>query len=513
MELTMAEENKTHLPEHDQDDINVLMVRRREELNQLTNLGINPYPYEFARDAFSREIIHTFKDDAPQRTVSIAGRIMSICRMGKASFCHLQDSQGRIQVYLRRDDIGASYDAFKLMDIGDIVGVKGFVFRTKMGEVSVHASELILLSKSLRPIPIAKEKVDEQGNKTIFDPFSDKELRYRQRYLDLAVNENVRKVFVMRSKLITAIRKFLDERGYLEVETPVLQPIYGGASARPFVTHHNALDIKLYMRIADELYLKRLIVGGYDGVYEISKDFRNEGMDKTHNPEFTMMELYVAYHDYRWMMNLVEELVSSIAIALNGVPVATLGDHEINFTPPWKRITMFDAIKEYTGKDLRGKNELELRATAKELHIDVDPSLGVGGIIDEIFGEKVEPFLIQPTFITDYPLEMSPLAKKHRSETGLVERFEAIVNGKELCNAFSELNDPIDQRSRFEEQMKLRARGDEEAQVMDEDFLRALEYGMPPTTGLGIGIDRLTMLLTNQESIRDVIFFPQMKPE
>jgi lysyl-tRNA synthetase, class II len=509
----MAEENKTHLPEHDQDDINVLMVRRREELDQLTKLGINPYPYEFARDAFSREIIHTFKDDAPQRTVSIAGRIMSIRRMGKASFCHVQDSQGRIQVYLRRDDIGASYDAFKLMDIGDIVGVKGFVFRTKMGEVSVHASELTLLSKSLRPIPIAKEKVDEQGNKTIFDPFSDKELRYRQRYLDLAVNENVRNVFVKRSKLITAIRKFLDERGYLEVETPVLQPIYGGASARPFVTHHNALDIKLYMRIADELYLKRLIVGGYDGVYEISKDFRNEGMDKTHNPEFTMMELYVAYHDYRWMMNLVEELVSSIAIALNGVPVATLGDHEINFTPPWKRITMFDAIKEYTGKDLRGKNELELRAIAKELHIDVDPSLGIGGIIDEIFGEKVEPFLIQPTFITDYPLEMSPLAKKHRSETGLVERFEAMVNGKELCNAFSELNDPIDQRARFEEQMKLRARGDEEAQIMDEDFLRALEYGMPPTTGLGIGIDRLTMLLTNQESIRDVIFFPQMKPE
>jgi lysyl-tRNA synthetase class 2 len=313
--------------------------------------------------------------------------------------------------------------------------------------------------------------------------------------------------------MISAIRKFLDERGYLEVETPVLQPIYGGASARPFITHHNALDMKLYMRIADELYLKRLIVGGYDGVYEISKDFRNEGMDKTHNPEFTMMELYVAYHDYRWMMNLVEELVSNIAIALNGVSVAKLGDHEINFTPPWKRITMFDAIKEYTGKDLREKSEDELRVIAKEFHIEIDPKIGAGGIIDEIFGEKVEPHLIQPTFITDYPLEMSPLAKKHRSEPGLVERFEAIVNGKELCNAFSELNDPIDQRARFEEQMKLRARGDEEAQVLDEDFLRALEYGMPPTTGLGVGIDRLTMLLTNQDSIRDVIFFPQMKPE
>jgi len=509
----MAEDNKTHSPEQEHEDINVLILRRREELEQLIKLGINPYPYEFACDAFSTEIIHQFKDDAPQRTVSIAGRIMSIRRMGKASFCHIQDSQGRIQIYLRRDDIGTSYDAFKLMDIGDIIGVKGFVFRTKMGEVSVHGSELVLLSKSLRPMPIAKEKIDEQGNKTIYDPFSDKELRYRQRYLDLAVNQNVRQVFIKRSKMISAMRKFLDERGYLEVETPVLQPIYGGASARPFMTHHNAMDVKLYMRIADELYLKRLIVGGYDGVYEISKDFRNEGMDKTHNPEFTMMELYVAYHDYRWMMDLVEELVSTIAIALNGVPTAKLGDHEINFSPPWKRITMFDAIKEYTGKDLRDKNEDALRIIAKELHIEVDKNSGAGGIIDEIFSEKVEPHLIQPTFITDYPLEMSPLAKKHRSEPGLVERFEAIVNGKELCNAFSELNDPIDQRIRFEEQMKLRARGDEEAQVLDEDFLRSLEYGMPPTTGLGIGIDRLTMLLTNQESIRDVIFFPQMKPE
>jgi lysyl-tRNA synthetase, class II len=509
----MADDKKTQVPEQEHEDINVLMLRRREELEQLTKLGINPYPYEYARDAFSKEIVQQFKDDAPQRSVSVAGRIMSIRRMGKASFCHIEDSQGRIQIYLRRDDIGISYDAFKLMDIGDIIGVRGFVFRTKMGEVSVHGSELHLLSKSLRPLPIAKEKVDEQGNKIVYDPFSDKELRYRQRYLDLAVNPDVRQVFIKRSKVISAIRKFLDERGYLEVETPVLQPIYGGASARPFLTHHNALDMKLYMRIADELYLKRLIVGGYDGVYEISKDFRNEGMDKTHNPEFTMMELYVAYHDYRWMMELVEGLVSNIATALNGTTTAKLGNHEINFTPPWKRITMFDSIQEYTGKDLRGKNESELRAIAKELHIEIDPKIGAGGIIDEIFGEKVEPHLIQPTFITDYPLEMSPLAKKHRSEPGLVERFEAIVNGKELCNAFSELNDPIDQRARFEEQMKLRARGDEEAQVLDEDFLRALEYGMPPTTGLGIGIDRLTMLLTNQDSIRDVIFFPQMKPE
>jgi lysyl-tRNA synthetase, class II len=509
----MAEEKKLQSNEPEHEDLNILMLRRREELDHLKKLGINPYPYEFARDAFSSEIIEQFRDDAPQRNVAIAGRIMSIRRMGKASFCHIQDSHGRIQTYMKRDDLGTVYDAFKLMDIGDIIGIKGYVFRTKMGEVSVHASELILLAKSLRPLPIVKEKIDEHGNKSIYDPFSDKELRYRQRYVDLSVNEEVRKVFVKRSKLISTMRKFLDERGYLEVETPVLQPIYGGASARPFVTHHNALDVKLYMRIADELYLKRLIVGGYDGVYEISKDFRNEGMDRTHNPEFTMMELYVAYKDYHWMMSLVEELVSVVASAVHGSPLVKLGDHEINFTPPWKRISMFDVIKEYTGKELRGKEEEELRKIAKELHIEVDPKIGAGGIIDEIFGEKVELHLIQPTFITDYPLEMSPLAKKHRTESGLVERFEAIVNGKELCNAFSELNDPLDQRARFEEQMKLRERGDEEAQVLDEDFLRALEYGMPPTTGLGIGIDRLTMLLTNQDSIRDVIFFPQMKPE
>lgn len=495
------------------EDLNVLMIRRREELEELKKLGVNPYPYEFDRADFSKEIIESFKDDAPVRTVSVAGRIMSLRRMGKASFCHLQDSHGKIQAYLKKDDLGQMYDAFKLMDIGDIIGVKGFVFRTKMGEVSIHAQSLALLSKSLRPLPIVKEKVDEQGNKVVYDPFSDKELRYRQRYVDLVVNSDVREVFVKRSKIISAFRQFFDKKNYLEVETPVLQPMYGGASARPFKAHHNALDIDLFLRIADELYLKRLIVGGFDGVYEISKDFRNEGMDRTHNPEFTMLELYVAYKDYRWMMELAEQAIYEIAMAVNGKPTAVLGGHEINFTPPWKRISMFDVITEYTGKDLRGKPEAELRAIAKELHVELEPTIGVGGIIDEIFSAKVEHHLIQPTFITDYPVEMSPLAKKHRSEQGLVERFEGIVNGQEICNAFSELNDPLDQRARFEEQMKLRARGDEEAQVIDEDFLRALEYGMPPTAGIGIGIDRLAMLLTNKDSIRDVIFFPQMKPE
>jgi lysyl-tRNA synthetase class 2 len=500
-------------PASEQEELNVLMLRRREELEALKKLGIDPYPYEFDRTDFSGDIIGSFKDDAPQRTVSVAGRIMSLRRMGKASFCHIQDSRGKIQIYLKRDDLGEPYDAFRLMDIGDIIGIKGFVFRTKMGEISVHAKELTLLAKSLRPLPIVKEKVDEKGNKVVYDPFSDKELRFRQRYVDLVVNPDVREVFVKRAQITSTIRKFLDERGYLEVETPVLQPLYGGASARPFKAHHNALDIDLYLRIADELYLKRLIVGGYDGVYEISKDFRNEGMDRAHNPEFTMFELYVAYKDYRWMMELTEQLIYTVAMAVNGKAKATVGEHEIDFTPPWKRISMFGVIKEFTGKDLRGKSEAELRAIAKELHVETEPSMGPGAIINEIFSLKTEPYLIQPTFITDYPLEMSPLAKKHRLEKGLVERFEAIVNAQELCNAFSELNDPLDQRARFEEQMKLRARGDEEAQVMDEDFLRALECGMPPTAGLGVGIDRLTMLLTNKDSIRDVIFFPQMKPE
>ena len=502
--------------EHQQrynEELNALMARRREELDQLRQAGINPYPYNFERTAHSKEILESFRDEEPQHVVAIAGRIMSLRRMGKASFCHIQDFQGRIQAYLRKDDLGAMYDAFKLLDIGDIIGVRGYIFRTKMGEVSIHAQELILLTKSLRPLPIVKEKTDETGNKVVFDPFADKELRYRQRYVDLVVNPAIRETFVKRSLLFRTIRGFLDKRNYLEVETPILQPIYGGASARPFITHHNTLDMQLYLRIADELYLKKLIVGGFDGVYEISKDFRNEGMDRTHNPEFTMMELYVAYRDYKWMMELVEQMVYDVALALNDSAKVTLGEHTIDFTPPWKRISMFDVIEEYTARALRGKSETELRIIAEELHVDLDPKIGAGKIVDEIFSVKVQAHLIQPTFITDYPLEMSPLAKSHRSEPGLVERFEGMVNGQEICNAFSELNDPLDQRARFEDQMKLRDRGDDEAQVMDDDFLRSLEYGMPPTAGLGIGIDRLTMLMTNNESIRDVIFFPQMKPE
>jgi lysyl-tRNA synthetase, class II len=497
----------------DAQELNDLMKRRREELHELRQAGINPYPYSFERTAFSAGIKSGFTDDAPQQTVAIAGRIMSIRRMGKASFCHVEDSQGRIQAYLKGDELGAAYDAFKLMDIGDIVGVEGFVFRTRTGEVSIHAKKFVLLAKSLRPLPVPKEKVDDEGNKVVYDPFSDKELRYRQRYVDLVVNPQVREVFVKRARIISTIRRIFDGKGFLEVETPVLQPQYGGAFARPFVTHHNALDIPFYLRIADELYLKRLIVGGFDGVYEISKDFRNEGMDRSHNPEFTMMEVYVPYRDYLWMMSLVEELVSEIAMSINGSPKVMIGGKEIDFTPPWKRMTMFDAIKQHTGADLKGKGEEELRAAAKQLHVELPPAAGIGTIIDEIFSEKVEHHLIQPTFITDYPVEMSPLAKRHREHEGLVERFEAFCNGQEICNCFSELNDPLDQRARFDEQMRAKAKGEEEVQPLDEDFLRALEYGMPPTAGLGIGIDRLTMLLTGQESIRDVIFFPQMKPE
>jgi len=495
------------------EELNELMRRRREELEEIRKLGIDPYPYSFDRTHFSRDIIASFKDGDPPQTVAVAGRIMAIRRMGKASFAHIQDSQGKIQIYLRKDDLGSIYDAFRLMDIGDIIGVKGFVFRTKLGEVSVHAQQLELLCKSLRPLPIVKEKVDEQGHKIVYDPFSDKELRYRQRYVDLVVNPEVRSVFVKRTKIIKAIRDFLDERGYLEVETPILQPIYGGASARPFVTHHNALDVDLYLRIADELYLKRLIAGGFDGVYEFSKDFRNEGMDRTHNPEFTMLEVYVAYKDYIWMMALVEEMISHLAKEVTGSKRIKVGESEIDLNPPFKRSGMLDLIKEFTGRDLSGKSEEELFKIARELDVEIEPTFGAGKIIDEVFKERVEPFLIQPTFVTDYPRVTSPLAKKHRSKENLVERFELLVNGQEICNAFSELNDPLDQRARFEDQLKLRAMGDEEAQVLDEDFLRALEYGMPPTAGLGVGIDRLTMLLTNQSSIRDVIFFPLMKPE
>ncbi len=494
-------------------ELNELMLRRREELDELKRRGINAYPYFFERTAYSADVIAEYREDQPVRTVSVAGRILSLRRMGKASFCHIEDSRGRIQIYLKRDDLGDLYEAFKLMDIGDIIGVRGFVFRTKTGEVSVHVQHLELLTKSLRPIPVAKEKIDEQGNKTIYDPFSDKELRYRQRYVDLMVNPAVRNVFVSRARIISALRTYLDGKGFLEVETPILQPQYGGAFARPFVTHHNTLDIDLFLRIADELYLKRLIVAGFDGVYEIAKDFRNEGMDKSHNPEFTMLEVYVAYRDYIWMMGMVEEMIAGVARVLNGSPLVEIGGQQIDFTPPWRRISMFDAINEKTGYSLRGMDAAGLRDVAKRLHVEVAPADGAGKIIDEIFSEKVEHHLIQPTFITDYPVEMSPLAKRHRTEPGLVERFEAICNGHELCNAFSELNDPLDQRARFEEQMQARARGEVEIQPLDEDFLRALEYGMPPTAGLGIGIDRLTMLLTGQESIRDVIFFPQMKPE
>ncbi len=496
-----------------EEEQNELTRRRLEELQELKKEKVNPYVYGFDVDSYSAEILNSFKDEASPVNASVAGRIMSLRRMGKASFCHLQDSKGRIQIYLKHDDLGEMYDRFKLMDIGDIVGVKGFVFRTRMGEVSIHAKSLELLSKSVRPLPVVKEKLDEQGNKITFDPFSDKELRYRQRYVDLVVNPGVREVFAKRAKIVSSVRNFLDEKGYLEVETPILQPLYGGAAARPFTTHHNALDMNLYLRISDELYLKRLIVGGFEGVYEIGKDFRNEGMDKSHNPEFSMLELYVAYKDYDWMMKLVEELINFVCRMVLGNSKVRVGKNEIDFATPWKRVTMLDSIREVSGVDLASKTETELAEIARKLHVEVESSMGSGKIIDTIFSELVEPKLIQPTFITDYPVEMSPLAKRHRSKAGLVERFELICNGHELANAFSELNDPLDQRSRFEDQAKLRARGDEEAMVIDEDFLRALEYGMPPTAGLGIGIDRLTMILTNQESIRDVIFFPQMKQE
>jgi lysyl-tRNA synthetase, class II len=453
---------------------------------------------------FTEETAENFK------SIAVAGRIMAIRKMGKASFCHIQDALGRIQVYLRTGEI-PNYDDFKLYDIGDIIGVKGYVFRTKVGEISVHATELTLLCKSLSPIPIAKEIEDEHGKKTTFDAFADKELRYRQRYTDLVVNTHVRDVFVKRSRIISTMRRYFDERGWLEVETPILQPLYGGASARPFVTHHNTLDMELYLRIADELYLKRLIVGGFEGVYEISKNFRNEGMDKTHNPEFTMMEIYVAYKDVYWMMEMVETLLETITREVHGQAEITVGEHQISMKTPFRRVTMLDSIKEHTGKDLRGLSLEELKKIAKELHVDIDNKPTAGAIIGEIFGTKVESNLIQPTYVIDYPLEISPLAKIHRSDPTVTERFELFINGQEFANAYSELNDPIDQRNRLEAQSLQRAGGDEEAMTLDEDFLHALEIGMPPTAGLGIGIDRLVMLLTNQDSIRDVLFFPQMR--
>jgi len=494
------------------DDVNELIKRRYEELNELIEKGFQPYAYSFEVDSDSEDIKENYKEDE-KRNVNIAGRIMAIRRMGKASFAHIMDHKGRIQMYLRKDEIGDQYAAFKLMDIGDIVGVEGYVFKTKTGETSVHVISLELLSKSLKPLPIAKETTDEDGNKIIHDQFADKELRYRQRYVDLVVNPDVKDAFVYRSKIITAMRSYLDQQDYIEVETPILQPLYGGAAARPFVTHHNSLDIDLYLRIADELYLKRLIVGGFNGVYEISKDFRNEGMDRTHNPEFTMMELYVPYKDYEWMMDFVEKMTTHICKTVFNTLEFTYEENKIDFKTPWKRISFVDAVKDKTGVDVINATVDELKKLAKNLGIDLSAAEGKAKLIDEIFGATVEPELIQPTYVIDYPLVLSPLAKKHRSKEGVVERFEAYVAGREICNAFSELNDPIDQRKRFEEQVKLKEAGDEEAHQVDEDFIRALEYGFPPTAGLGVGIDRLVMLLTNQTSIRDVILFPQMKPE
>jgi lysyl-tRNA synthetase class 2 len=494
------------------EDINVLIKRRYEELDELRKKGIEPFPYSFDIDSDSKVIKENYKD-GEEFNVRIAGRLMAIRRMGKASFASIQDHRGRIQIYVRKDDIGEMYDAFKLMDIGDIIGVAGYIFRTKTGEISVHVRELNILSKSLRPLPIAKETVDEQGNKEIHDQFSDIELRYRQRYVDLIVNPDIKETFIKRSRIVSSMRRILDSNGYLEVETPVLQPLYGGAAARPFITHHNTLDAELYLRIADELYLKRLIVGGFNGVYEISKDFRNEGMDRTHNPEFTMMELYVPYKDYEWMMKFVEQMLFGICMEVFGKSEFEFEGVNINFNPPWQRVSMVEAIKEKTGVDVISASTDEIKEAAKKFGVDLNKAEGRAKLIDELFSVTVQPDLIQPTFIVDYPVELSPLAKKHRSKEGVVERFEGYVAGREICNAFSELNDPVDQKQRFMGQVQLREEGDEEAHQIDEDFIRALEYGLPPTAGLGIGIDRLTMLFTNQTSIRDVIFFPQMKPE
>ena len=495
-----------------QQDVNVLIKRRLEELDELKNLGFETYAYSFEVDSNSETIKNNFVEGS-EMNVKIAGRLMALRRMGKASFSHIQDHLGRIQIYLRKDDIGQSYDAFKLMDIGDIIGVDGYVFKTKTGEISVHTKSLKLLAKSIRPLPIPKEVIDENGNKTVFDQFVDKELRYRQRYVDLIVNPQIKNTFYLRSKIVSAIRRLLDSYGYLEVETPVLQPLYGGAAARPFITHHNTLDTDLYLRIADELYLKRLIVGGFNGVYEISKDFRNEGMDKTHNPEFTMMELYVPFKDYEWMMTFVELLFNYVCKEVFNKHEFEFENNVINFASPWKRISMVDSLFDKTGLNIVDASIEELHSAAERLHVEVNPNEGKAKLIDELFSILIQPELIQPTFVVDYPLEISPLAKKHRTKKGVVERFEVFAAGRELCNAFSELNDPLDQRVRFEEQLKMKEAGDEEAHQLDEDFIRAIEYGMPPTAGLGVGIDRLVMLLTNESSIRDVIFFPQMKPE
>lgn len=492
---------------------------RRESLKAIREMGIDPYPHKaFEVNAYSQDIKDQFEDDKAEEfdSVSLAGRIMSKRGKGKAMFAELQDFKGRIQIYLRRDDIcpGENKDLYNLLikrhiHLGDFIGVKGYVFRTGMGEITVHVTSFTLLSKTLRTLPVVKK--DAEGN--IHHAFSDAEQRYRMRYVDLTVNEGVRDIFIKRSKVISSMRRYFDEKGWLEVETPILQSIHGGAAARPFETHHHSLDIPLYLRIANELFLKRLIVGGYEGVYEIGKMFRNEGMDRTHNPEFTSMEIYVAFKDYHWMMEMTEQMLESITREVMGSAEVEVDGQKINFAGPYPRITMYEAIKKYTGEDISNKNEEELRALCRHLHIGLEDNMGRGKLIDEIFGEKVEPNLIQPTFIIDYPIEMTPLAKKHRTEAGLVERFELFVNGKEIANAYTELNDPIDQRERFEEQLKLAERGDDEAMAMDEDFIRALEYGMPPTSGLGIGIDRLVMILTGKRSIQEVLFFPQMRPE
>ena len=491
-------------------------IIRRNSMNQLRQMGIEPYPAaEYATNAFSKEIKETFKDEDEPRQVRIAGRIMSRRIMGKASFMELQDSEGRIQVYISRDDIcpEENKDLYnvvfkKLLDIGDFVGIEGFVFRTQMGEISVHAQNITVLSKSLRPLPIVKYK-----DGVAYDGFNDPELRYRGRYIDLVVNDGVKDIFLKRAKVIKTMRTALDEAGYTEVETPILQSIPGGASARPFITHHNSLDIDLYLRIATELYLKRLIVGGFEGVYEIGKNFRNEGMDRTHNPEFTCMELYVQYKDYNWMMSFTEQLLERICIAVNGSSESVVDGKTISFKAPYRRLPILDAIKEKTGYDLNGKSEEEIREICKALKMEIDDTMGKGKLIDEIFGEFCEGTFIQPTFIIDYPVEMSPLTKMHRSKPGLTERFELMVNGKEVANAYSELNDPIDQEERFKEQLRLSEKGDDEAMFIDQDFLKALQYGMPPTSGIGIGIDRLVMLMTGQTTIQEVLLFPQMRPE
>ena len=491
-------------------------IIRRNSLNELRAMGIDPYPAaEYVTNAFSTDIKAEFKDEDEPRAVSVAGRIMSRRVMGKASFVELQDSKGRIQVYITRDDICPEENkdmynvVFKrLLDLGDIIGIEGFVFRTQMGEISIHAKKLTVLSKSLKPLPIVKYK-----DGVAYDKFDDPELRYRQRYVDLIVNDGVKETFLKRSIIVKTMRAVMDEAGYTEVETPILQSIAGGASARPFITHHNSLDINLYMRIATELYLKRLIVGGFEGVYEIGKNFRNEGMDKNHNPEFTCMELYVQYKDYNWMMDFTEKMLERICIAVNGCSETVIDGKTISFKAPFRRLPILDAIKEKTGYDLNGKSEEEIREVCKALNMEIDETMGKGKLIDEIFGEFCEGTYIQPTFITDYPVEMSPLTKMHRSKPGLTERFELMVNGKELANAYSELNDPLDQEERFKEQMRLADKGDDEAMIIDQDFLRALQYGMPPTSGIGIGIDRLVMLMTGNAFIQEVLFFPQMRPE